>query len=420
MASTDSARPPGEQSTELLLDLAAALHASASPADVAEERLRGVAEALGLDAQFFTMQSFFATELRRGDSERVELRRIPFDTHWDLAETDALVELCRAITDGRLDAPAARAELGRIVTKKSAYPRWLVMLAWAVYGGVVAVRVGGRWIELLAGVVIGLVAGAIHQLAGKEKQVSLEKTFVGALCGTLAAFLLAFVLPPFDYPRALFGGISLLVPAMVVTIGIHELANEELESGTVRLVYGLMCFGLLGAGVVAAFTIGGFFNLQPPHATATKLPDLLVLAFVALGGLALVVCLEGRKRDVGWIVLATVIAFGAQELARLALGDKSAPIAVAFVLGCAAYLYARRPGRFPFTMLIPGLLQLAPGFLGTKATFKLLTVGESSSAASYFDVIILAVQLGIGILVAGLLFKHRTRRARVAPAPIAP
>jgi uncharacterized membrane protein YjjP (DUF1212 family) len=88
---------PGD-SAELLLDLAAALHAAASPADVAEARLRDVAGALGLDAQFFTLQSFFATELRRGDRERVAIRRIPFDTHWNLAEVAALDELCRGIT----------------------------------------------------------------------------------------------------------------------------------------------------------------------------------------------------------------------------------------------------------------------------------------------------------------------------------
>ncbi|HVU53109.1 MAG TPA: threonine/serine exporter family protein [Polyangia bacterium] len=418
MANVATERPPGERSTELLMDLAAALHAAASPADVAEERLRGVAGALGLDAQFFTMQSFFATELRRGERERVEIRRIPFDTHWNLRETAELDGLCRAITERRLDAASARRELDRIVAAKSAYPRALVGLAWGVYGGAVAIRVGGRWIEMIAGIVVGLVAGAVHFLSAERKAVSLEKTFVGAFLGSLAVFLLAYVLPPFDYPRALFGGISLLIPAMVVTIGIHELANEELESGTVRLAYGLMCFGLLGAGLVAANTLGGLTGLHPPHATATKLPDPVVLAGVALGGLALVVCLEGRPRDVGWIVLAVVIAFGAQELTRLPVGDRGAPIVVAFILGLAAYLYARRPGRVPFTMLVPGLLQLAPGFLGTKATFGLLTVGAQRSSATFYDVILLALQLGVGILLAGLVFRRRPPKAHAAPAPV--
>lgn len=417
------ASPPGERSTDLLLDLGEAMHAAAIPADIAEERLRAVAAALAIDAQFFTLQSFFATELRRGEAERVEIRRIPFDTHWNLTETVAVNELATALAEGRLDAAAGRAELDRIVARKSAYPRSVVALAWAVYGAVVAIRVGGRWIEGAAGAVIGLVAGGIHLAAGAYKQVNLEKTFLGAFFGTAAAFVLALILPPFDYPRALFGGISLLVPAMVVTIGIHELAAEQLESGTVRLVYGLMCFGLLGAGMVAAFGVGGLLGLHPPHATATKLPDLVVLAVVAVGGLALVVNLEGRRRDVPWIVLAAVVAFGSQELTRVAFGTRGAPMIAAFILGSVAYLYARRPGRFPFTIIVPGMLQLAPGFLGTTTTFRLMTAGEHPTEASFFDVIVLAVQLGIGILAAGLLFGRRRsrfrQRRRGAPASAA-
>src|SRR5262249_61634328 len=123
------------------------------------------------------------------------------------------------------------------------------------------------------GIVIGLVAGAVHFAAAERKTVSLEKTFLGAFLGTLAAFVLTFVLPPFDYPRALFGGISLLIPAMVVTIGIHELANEELESGTVRLVYGLMCFGLLWAGGVRGLHARGLPRLRAPPPTGTQAPE---------------------------------------------------------------------------------------------------------------------------------------------------
>ena len=85
-----------------------------------------------------------------------------------------------------------------------------------------------------------------------------------------AAFGLAFLLPPFDYPRALYGGISLLVPSTIVTLGVHELTNEQLEAGTIRLVYGLLGFGLLGAGVAAAFNVGKLFGLEPPHVTATE------------------------------------------------------------------------------------------------------------------------------------------------------
>lgn len=403
-------RPPGDTSTDLLLDLGEALHAAAVPADIVGERLAGVAAALDIDAQFFTLQSFSATELRRDGVERVEIRRIPFDTHWNLTQTAALTDLAKALAARQIDPPTGRAELTRILTRRNPYPTWLTAVAWAVYGGAVTARVGGGWVEVFAGVLIGLVAGAIHFATTGHKVINLEKSFLGAFLGSLAAFALALLLPPFDYPRALFGGISLLVPAMVITIGVHEIANEALESGTVRLTYGLICFALMAAGIAAAFVLGGMLGRLPPHVVATKLPEPAVMGSVAIGGLALVVCLQARPRDAIWIVAAAVLAFGAVELTRRTVGPQGAPIVAAFILGVAAYLQARIPGHIAFTMIAPGLLQLAPGFLGTEATFKLLTAGATKSDASFFGVLLLAIQLGIGILAAGLLFRRRGPR----------
>ena len=118
---------------------------------------------------------------------------------------------------------------------------------------------------MFAAIVVGLVAGAIHFGTGIHKAINLEKSFLGAFLGRRAIFALTFILPPFDYPRALFGGISLLVPAMVITIGVHQLANEALESGTVRLIYGMACFALLAAGLAAAFAIGHLLGVTPPQ-----------------------------------------------------------------------------------------------------------------------------------------------------------
>jgi uncharacterized membrane protein YjjP (DUF1212 family) len=412
--------PPAETSAQLLLDLAQALHASALPADIVEERLRAVAAALGIDAQFFTMQSFVAAELRRGGAGRVEMRRFPFDTHWNLARTTALGTLATALAEGKLAAEAGGAELARILGRRSLYPRWLVAVAWAVYGAAVGARVGGRWVEMAVAALISLIAVGIHMAGATHRQVTLEKTFLAAALGSLAAFGLALVLPPFDYRQALYGGVSLLVPSTIITIGVHELVSEELEAGTIRLIYGIVGFGLLGAGVAAAFSVGKLLGLAPPHATPTRLPDLVVLGFIALGGLALVVCVEGRREDVPWIVLAAVIAYGSEELTRHVLGEGGAPIVAAFITGSAAFLYARLPGRFPITMILPGIRQMTPGFLATSATFQLLTAGQSPSTANFFDVVLLALQLAIGITAAGLVFRRRPRTTRPYPAPAPP
>ena len=67
----------------LLGDLGTALHGATLPADVVEEQLAAVAKRLGLDGQFFTLQSFLAMEVRNG-APHVTVRRMSFDTHWNL------------------------------------------------------------------------------------------------------------------------------------------------------------------------------------------------------------------------------------------------------------------------------------------------------------------------------------------------
>src|SRR5262249_28144437 len=141
-----------------LIDLGEALHAAAVPADAAEWRQREVARAFGVETVLFTLQSFLATEVRGGGVERVEIRRMPFDTHWNLTRAAALLGLCDEITAGRLDVPAARDRLAQILRRPAPYPQWAVALGYGVYGGVVAARVGGNWREFFAGLVIGLVA----------------------------------------------------------------------------------------------------------------------------------------------------------------------------------------------------------------------------------------------------------------------
>jgi uncharacterized membrane protein YjjB (DUF3815 family) len=269
--------------------------------------------------------------------------------------------------------------------------------------------------------VVGLVAGMIHFGTLRSSAVDLQKSFIAALLGSMCAYGLGRVLPAFDAPRAVFGGVTLLVPAMVVTIGVHELASEALESGVVRIAYGLLRFAMLAAGIAAAVTITQF-TTAAPHLTATPLPWPVLLAVVALGGVALIACLQGPPRDALAIVAAVLVAYVAQELTKRVVGERGAPIVSAFVLGAVAYLHAHATGRSVPVMLVPGLLQLAPGFLGTKAVLHLLGRAESTSAAdeTFFRVLQVAVQLVTGLLLASLLFNRRPPAAETSRTPATP
>jgi len=314
-----------------------------------------------------------------------------------------LMDLARAVADRRLGVPEARAAIRHLERQPSAYPRWLVIAAYAAYSAAVTARVGGAGLEMLVAAGIGLVAGGIHFGTLRSTRIDLSKSFLAALAGTLLALLAFQALGP-----AIFGGVTLLVPAMVLTIALHEIASEALESGVVRLAYGLLRFLMLGFGVAMALTaarLGGLtVTAIPPPGLSSH---LAVLGLVAAGGLALLVCLQGRGRDAPGMVFGATLAFGTQELTKAWLGDPGSPFLAAFVLGAAAYLYARLPGGFAPVVMVPGLLQLAPGFLGTRAVFHLLE-GQPVPGQDFFAVLLTCLQLGMGLLLAGMIFRRRS------------
>ncbi|WP_404369838.1 threonine/serine exporter ThrE family protein [Corallococcus coralloides] len=401
-----------------LLDLAKALHLAYQPSSLVEERVRRAAKAWGLDVEVFTLQSLAMTQVASPRRPRVAFERLPFSPHWNLGRSAALLRLADAIAEGRGGLPESRAELDRILARRAPYPVWLVFVAYGVYGAAVAARVGGAGWEMLVAFCVGFVAGGIHFGTLHSQRVDLQKSFLAAFLGTLVAFGFTFLLPPFNAVRALFGGIVLLVPAMVVTLGSLELAMESVEAGLPRLTYGLLRFLMLGVGMAAAGTLWSFFWPLPPRTAGPGLPPLLTFLLMAVGGVALSVCMSGRPRDVAWIVAGVLLAWGTQTGAKALLGDHGSPMVAAFVLGVAGLLYGRKGDRMSMTVILPGMLQLAPGFIGTKAIVALLGGGSAGAEdARLFDVLMVALQLVLGLVFATVVVPPRFSVDRGTPVP---
>jgi uncharacterized membrane protein YjjP (DUF1212 family) len=407
--------PLDDESAALLGELARALHQATVPADVLEQRLGAVARRLGVEGEFFTLQSFLAMELHGAGRKDVSVGRMSFDTHWNLTRMTAILAVADELADGRIGVADARKRLAAIPKRRNPYPNWLVVLAYGVYGAVVAARVGGNVREMLVAGVVGLAAGTIHYGTIENNTIDLQKSFLAAVVGSMLAFLFAQILPTFDQPRALFGGITLLVPAMVVVVGVHEIASEALESGVARLAYGLLRFAMLGAGVASALAITSF-AAWPPSGTATPFSLPVTLALVGLGGVALIFCLQAPARDASAMVAAVLVAFATQELSKRVFGEQGAPLLAALVLGAVAYLHARVTGHAAPIMIVPGLLQLAPGFMGTKTTLHLLRPHASSVAQAdgFIQLFVVALQLGLGLLIADILFRGQHKAAPAA------
>ncbi|RKG57762.1 hypothetical protein D7V80_39500, partial [Corallococcus sp. CA054B] len=272
--------------------------------------------------------------------------------------------------------------------------------------------------EMLVAFCVGVIVGGIHFGTLNSHRVDLQKGFLAAFLGTLVALGFSFLLPPFNVVRSLYSGVVLLVPATVVTLGSLELAMESVEAGLPRLMYGLLRFLMLGVGIAAAGTLWEFAWRLPPHFEAHALPPLLTFFLMAVGGVALAVCMSGRPRDVAWIVGGVLLAYETQAVAKLLLGDRGSPLVSAFVLGVAGLLYGRGRDRMPMTVIMPGMLQLTPGFIGTEAVVALLGAGAAGAEdARLFNVLLVALQLVLGLVFATVVVPPRFAMERGSPVP---
>jgi uncharacterized membrane protein YjjP (DUF1212 family)/uncharacterized membrane protein YjjB (DUF3815 family) len=423
MASDKESAPPGvpsrgaadvgavaggdHEAVVFLADLAAALHVAYLPSDLVEWRVEEAARGLGVDAEVFALYS--AVVLQRRGRGGAHLVRASSSPTYNLARLHHLVTLSERVADGRLPFPAARDELAAILAAPRRYPRPAVVLGFAVYGAAVAARVGGGAAEVLAAGLIGVVAGAIQYGIHAGPLLTLQKGFVAALVGTLSAYALALVLPPFDPGRAVLGSMALLVPAMTLTVAAHELASDAaVESGVVRLVYATTRFVMIGAGAFAARGLWTVLGPATPGAEPVALPALAVAVAVAVGGLALAVCLQARPADVLPIVAAVLFAWGVSSATKAAVGGQGGPFVAAFAAAVAGGLYARLPGRVAGTVIFPAVLQLVPTFLGTQTVLSSLRPGAPAAGATTFvDVLLVAVQLALGLLVGAFVARPR-------------
>ena len=405
---------------DVLGDVAAGLHGVSMPTDIVEEEIRAIGDGQGVPVESLFLQSRLELQVGKRPDNELVLRTIDADTGWNLrrlTELQGVVSRLRATGVASNEVLVnARREIAEIVKRPPAFSALPVALGYGVYGAAVSARVGGGWREVVVGVVVGLVAGLVHFGSTHSRQLDLLQSFTGALAWNAGGVPDAAGDAAFDEARAVFGGMSLLVPAMVLTIGTREIVHEALESGVLRLAYGVLRFVMIGFGVAGAIGLFGMFAPPPPSVAAVPLPMPIVVALVALGGVALTVCLQGWWRDTPWMVAGVLVAFGTHTLTKLILPPDGSAFLATFLLGGVAIVQHRMGGRLPAVLIIPGFLQIAPGFLGSETVLALLRPGAHASVDTAFHVVLLALQLVTGLLLAEVVFGWRPRVAAPAAA----
>ncbi|MEM8932542.1 MAG: threonine/serine exporter family protein, partial [Acidobacteriota bacterium] len=191
------------------------------------------------------------------------------------------------------------------------------------------------------------------------------------------------------------------------TVAMTELATRNLISGAARLAGALLMFMTMGFGFAAGSQMGNALFGAPtavvPMAPApwTEIPALLVT-----GG-ALLVLFRAHPREYIWFVLAGGVALFGSRAGTEWIGPELGALVGALLVGAGSNLFGRwRDAPSAITMM-PGLMLLVPGSLGFRSVASLVEHDTLSGMQTAFTVVLVAISLVTGLLVANVVVPPR-------------
>lgn len=393
-----------------VMELARHLHESGTTVNRLEGALERVSRKLGLEVSVWSSPTgiiiCFNDQLN-GEPYTITrvLRLNPGDTNLGrMADADDIAE---QVMDGRLDIADGLQRLREIDRgSASAAYRAVQALCFGVASAmVVSLLPGTGWGDLMAAASLGVFIGALMQIGTRSQHLFDAMEALAAFLVTLIASYLGSHVLPLSVNAVTISALIILMPGLMLTTAINELANQQLASGSARFAGAVTVLLKLTVGTILAAQLVELMGWQAlSNSGLPALPAWMPLAMLLPGALALAVLFRAHLRDIPIAMLSVFLGFGVMKACSMVPGLSGGDIPIgtflaAFLVTSTANLYARwfnRPGAL---IRVPGIILLVPGSLG----FQILNNAITADTAQRVG-IAMPLFAALSALVAGILF----------------
>jgi uncharacterized membrane protein YjjP (DUF1212 family) len=398
----------GSEAHAFVLKLGRSLHAFGYPAHRLEDALSRVSARLGLVGHFFsTPTALFASFGDEREQQSFQIRIEPGSI--DLRKLALLEKVSDEVAEGLSPASAAL-RVDEIVQAPPPYGPLACTVAFALGSAAASRFFGSGPRELVVAGLIGLGIGLLALLVGRVRGLgrvfeALAAVLAATVAGTAAHYA------PLSVYVATLAGLIVLVPGFPLTTALTEIGTRNLMSGTARLAGAASTFIVLGFGValgnrVVELALGPTAAVEP-----AGLPGWTLWAALVVAPLCFTILLQAELRDAPAIVLSGFIAFVGARGGSLLLGPELGSCLGALGVGLYANAWARVERRPSVIPLVPGILLLVPGSLGFRSFASLLDRETVPGIEAAFRMLLVAVSLATGLLLANVILPERPARA---------
>jgi uncharacterized membrane protein YjjP (DUF1212 family) len=381
--------------------LGAALAQYGAPAHRVEDVLNLLTQDLDIDGVYSATPSILLMEFRNPEGSHVRLERV-HSNEIDLGRLQRLDQLFNQVADKSISPREGLVVLEHIITAPPRFGPWITTLAFAATSASATPLFGGAPSDMLLGLLAGASVGLVAQFAPPRLLVP-----IGGFCAAWLVSLCAPLMATANLNAAILGGIIVLVPGFTLTLGVSELVTHNITAGVSRLGAALVTALMLSFGVIFGHAAASAMVGATPLPISTPSPSWLLWSMVPVAVVTINILFNAPVRQWGWILLTSSLSYGALEATALFMRPDLAVFIGALTLGCASNLYARFKNMPAAIIRMPGLLFLVPGSLSFLSIRAVMEGHAEQASASGGQLILVAISLVMGMVVAGTLIPPR-------------
>lgn len=400
--------PVPDPRAAFVLALGRSLHYAGEPSNRLEELLEQVTERLGIQANFFITPTSIFAAFGPEDRQRTHLIRTePAST--DLGKLARLDRVVAQVLHGELNPDAGLKALMEAEAGPKPRAALLSATGYALASAGAARILGGGLLEVAAAGTVGACMGVLAVASARRE--ALQRLFepIASFMAAMLVAAAAHAVGGLAVSITTLASLIVLMPGMAVTNAMAELTTRHLASGTARLMSALMVFIAMGFGVALAAQLVLVTGWAPPVADPVALPAWTGSLAILVASLSFGVLLKAEWSDFGWIVLACIVGFAASRLSARLLGPELGMFLGALSVGLFSGLVARFADQPVALTEVPGILILVPGSIGFRSIRALLESEVVSGIETGFRVLMIAMSLVAGLLVANLIMPRPRR-----------
>jgi uncharacterized membrane protein YjjP (DUF1212 family) len=397
---------------EFLVCLGQTYLASGEQTALVELYLRRIASASGMHrARVVALSTALFISVHDGRDERVTLAVAPAQT-LRLDQIADVYTLGEAAQQGEVEPRAGLDRLAELLRKPARFGPVTVVVGHTILSIGLALVLMPALRNLAAAAVLGAIVGALKGFTRDRPILAAPLSVVSAALVSVLVFLGVKYGLPVDPQYALVPPLVTFLPGAMLTLGMVELADGDMVSGSSRLITGLVELVLLAFGLAAGAVFVGYRpeNLSDAARESVAAPWAIAAPWVGVVvfWMGVYLTFSAPRNSLWWMLLVLLFTFAAQQIAAGLFSNETSGFFGTLVATPLGYLIKNRfKGPPSMVTFLPSFWLLVPGAMGLLTVKNLLS--NPTRVDGLISVAFVLTSIALGTLVGASLYKWLTQ-----------